>query len=238
MAPIRTYSNDWTKRYTDDIEQVEPFRKYFFLCEGENTEKFYFEALIDSKKELGISPNVYLEFLEKTEEDRSRSAPQCLIELADKFVDDNDENFDKEFDKIVLVFDLDIYESKPNDFVTVFNDAKEKGYLLALTNPSFELFLLLHKDRSLIDIINPVEEDIVKNEWVIRDDGSRKRFISNKFYETFGFDSKSNSQISNFVFDMNIAITQEKNINQDVENSQHILTSNVGKIIENIMNNE
>lgn len=238
MAPIRTYSNDWTKRYTDDIEQVEPFRKYFFLCEGENTEKFYFEALIDSKKELGISPNVYLEFLEKTEEDRSRSAPQCLIELADKFVDDNDENFDKEFDKIVLVFDLDIYESKPNDFVTVFNDAKEKGYLLALTNPSFELFLLLHKDRSLIDIINPVEEDIVKNEWVIRDDGSRKRFISNMFYETFGFDSKSNSQISNFVFDMNIAITQEKNINQDVENSQHILTSNVGKIIENIMNNE
>lgn len=238
MAPIRTYTNDWTKRYTDDIEQVEPFRKYFFLCEGENTEKFYFEALIDSKKELGISPNVYLEFLEKTEEDRSRSAPQCLIELADKFVTDNDENFDKEFDKIVLVFDLDIYENKPNDFTTVFNDAKEKGYLLSLTNPSFELFLLLHKERSLIDIINPVEEDIVKNEWVIRDDGSRKRFVSNLFYETFGFDSKSNSQISNFVFDMSTAITQEKNINQDVENSQHILTSNVGKIIENIMNNE
>lgn len=238
MAPIRPYTDDWTKRYPDDIEQVEPYRKYFFVCEGENTERFYFEKLIDLKKELGISSNVYLEYLEKTVEDRGRSAPKCLIELADIFVEENAQNFDSEFDKIVLVFDLDIYEDDQSSFESVINDAREKGYLLALTNPSFELFLLLHKENSLSEIIKPVETEIVSNEWVIRDDGSRKRYVSNLFFDTYGFDSKSSDKVKSLVFCLNTAINQEKFINQNIDDSHNILTSNVGKIIENIINNE
>ncbi|MGF7145372.1 hypothetical protein HNQ56_003813 [Anaerotaenia torta] len=35
MAPVRSYTN-WNSRITDKEEQREPYRKYFFICEGAN----------------------------------------------------------------------------------------------------------------------------------------------------------------------------------------------------------
>ena len=40
MAPVRSYTN-WNSRTTDEEEQIEPYRKYFFICEGANTETWY-----------------------------------------------------------------------------------------------------------------------------------------------------------------------------------------------------
>lgn len=44
MAPVRSYTN-WNSRTTDEEEQIEPYRKYFFICEGANTETWYFKKL-------------------------------------------------------------------------------------------------------------------------------------------------------------------------------------------------
>lgn len=55
--PVHVYTN-WNKRQSDLKEQIEPFRKYFFICEGANTESFYFKKLIDLRKELGIHPHL------------------------------------------------------------------------------------------------------------------------------------------------------------------------------------
>lgn len=49
--PVHTYTN-WNSRPSDKEEQIEPFRKYFFICEGANTETFYFKRLIDTKKAI------------------------------------------------------------------------------------------------------------------------------------------------------------------------------------------
>ena len=32
MAPVRSYTN-WNSRTTDNEVQIEPYRKYFFICE-------------------------------------------------------------------------------------------------------------------------------------------------------------------------------------------------------------
>ena len=53
MAPVRTYT-DWNKRPFDQEAQIEPYRKYFFICEGSNTEVWYFKKLIDLRKQLRI----------------------------------------------------------------------------------------------------------------------------------------------------------------------------------------
>ena len=42
--PVHAYTN-WNQRPSDREEQIEPFRKYFFICEGANTETFYFKRL-------------------------------------------------------------------------------------------------------------------------------------------------------------------------------------------------
>ena len=54
MAPVRSYSN-WNKRAVDEKNQIEPYQKFFFICEGANTETWYFQNLIDLRKQLGES---------------------------------------------------------------------------------------------------------------------------------------------------------------------------------------
>lgn len=82
MAPVRSYTN-WNNRSTDQEEQREPYRKYFFICEGANTETWYFRKLIDIRKTLNIHPLIDIRLLEKTEKDRDISFPRKLIAFAE-----------------------------------------------------------------------------------------------------------------------------------------------------------
>lgn len=109
--PVRTYSN-WNKRASDDEEQIEPYRKYFFICEGANTETFYFEQLIDLRKQLGIHPLIDIRLMKKTEGDRNLSYPKKLIEFANQQKNNPELDFDKEHDRMIVVFDADIFERK------------------------------------------------------------------------------------------------------------------------------
>ena len=79
--PVHTYTN-WNSRPSDQEEQVEPFRKYYFICEGANTETFYFEKLIDLRKELGIHPLIDIRLWEKTEGDKNISFAKNLAAFA------------------------------------------------------------------------------------------------------------------------------------------------------------
>ena len=82
MAPVRSYTN-WNSRTTDNEVQIEPYRKYFFICEGANTETWYFKKLIDIRKSLNIHPLIDIRLLEKTEGDRDISYPKNLIAFAE-----------------------------------------------------------------------------------------------------------------------------------------------------------
>ena len=101
MAPVRSYTN-WNSRTTDEEEQIEPYRKYFFICEGANTETWYFKKLIDIRKELNIHPLIDIRLLEKTEGDRDISFPRRLIEFAEDQKENPEISFDKEQDKMIL----------------------------------------------------------------------------------------------------------------------------------------
>ena len=81
--PVHTYTN-WNSRPSDQEEQIEPFRKYYFICEGANTETFYFKRLIDLRKQLGIHPLIDIRLWEKTEEDRNLSFVKNLVAFAEE----------------------------------------------------------------------------------------------------------------------------------------------------------
>ena len=109
--PVHTYTN-WNSRPSDHEEQVEPYRKYFFICEGANTETFYFRRLIDLRKQLGIHPLIDIRLWEKTEGDKDISFPKNLLAFAESQKQDKANSFDVERDKMVVVFDGDIFEDK------------------------------------------------------------------------------------------------------------------------------
>lgn len=239
MPPIHEYKN-WDQRESDALEEVEPLRKYVFVCEGSKTEVYYFRALIDYRNQLGLHPLVGLRLWEKTDEDEGFSNPQALLRFAHREKEDNKLLFDPTHDRMIIVFDLDIYsrvgvgrkgvENKSAEYNTVRRSA-DANDMLAVTNPSFELFLLLHSDKAYDRLIRPNEQEILEN----RKEGSQ-RFVQRLFTEAYGMNPKRNQRIGILAEKVDTAIEEEKSLNQDLDNALAELTCNIGSIIEGIRN--
>lgn len=236
MVPIRTYSN-WNSRPSDSMEAIEPYRRYYFICEGRNTERWYFEKLIDIRKSLSIHALLDISYLEKTGEHENLSNPRQLIEFANEQKDNGEIKFDKNFDKMIIVFDADVFETQLNDYDEV-RSLGEQNNILGVTNPSFELFLLLHYDDSVDEIILPNSENIIKNDWVGTTKNNRKRHIAHIFQQKSGLKSKENSAVGELAHKVHIAIAQEKKLNNNIQSCKGVLTSNIGCIIQAIIDDQ
>lgn len=235
MAPIRTYSN-WNRRSTADDAQIEPYRRYYIICEGINTERWYFEKLIDIRKELSIHSEIEIAYLEKTDEHENLSNPQQLIKFADELKAKGIINFDIKFDKMIVVFDADVFEDTLKNYEQVIKNGLKKN-ILGVTNPSFELFLLLHYNNSVDEIIIPHEKKIIQNQWV-GNGKNRRRYIEDIFRKKSGIRPKSNSSVGELAHNVFIAIEQEKRINNDIKLCKGIITSNIGQLIQSIIDDQ
>lgn len=226
--PVHTYTN-WNSRPSDNEEQIEPFRKYFFICEGANTETFYFKRLIDLRKQLGIHPLIDIRLWEKTDEDRNLSFAKNLADLAESQKNIPDNDFDPDRDKMVIVFDGDIFEEKVQGYDELITSIEEKD-IAAVTNPGFELFLILHVDGSFEKYIKGH-----KAEFLSVDEKGKYSHAYNILHKLTGMNAKTNPRIGELADNVLIAITQEKQINQDIHQLKGNVSSNIGKIIEDII---
>lgn len=228
MPPIRTYT-DWNKRPSDHEDQMEPFRKYVFICEGANTEVWYFRKLIDLRKRLGIHPLIDIRLWEKTEGDQDITYPRKLIEFAEARKADAELAFDRNHDRMIIVFDADIFSAKVTGYEDVVSLGEQYGDLLGITNPNFELYLLLHFTGAYEEDILPNAERLLRNEKV----GNMRLSYSLLLTRT-GINSKTNEAIGDLAEKVETAIEQEKHLNQDVHACLGQLTSNIGSLIEMI----
>ena len=211
-------------------DQIEPYRKYFFICEGANTETFYFRKLIDLRKTLGIHPLIDIRLWEKTDEDRNLSFPKKLAVFAEKQKSVQENGFDPERDKMVIVFDGDIFEEKVSGYDKLIASIEQTD-IAAVTNPSFELFLILH-------IIGSYEQHIKNHEaeYFRKDEAEKYSHATTVFHALTGMNAKKNPAVGDLAEKIQIAIDQERLINQDIHNIRGIVSSNIGKIIEGIIN--
>ncbi len=230
---IKEYTN-WNKRLGNTEEQQNPFRKYYIICEGANTEQYYFKRLIDNRKELGIKSTIGICLLEKEGDDRSISYPLKLIQLAEEQKKKSSGiSFDKKYDRMIIVFDADIFEYRSNKYNEIVKQGEESGNILGVSNPSFELFLLLHLENAIETIIRPFEEEFLKEKNL-----HAKGFAATKLQELTGINPKKNSQIGELADSVLLAIDQEKDINQDIYKCKGKITSNIGAIIKMIIDDD
>lgn len=226
---VNEYKN-WNIRPSDCEDMIPFYKRMYFLCEGANTEKFYFEKFIDKLHELGVPSTIEVIYLEKTEEIKDMSFPAHLIEYANQLVNNKTIVFE-EGDTIFVIFDADIYQRK----ITTFEEDLAKcanGVEIGVTNPNFELFLLLHQKDAYKTIIYPRLEDLLKDEYLGSNSLTRQLVL-----EHYGINPKTNKKgVEKIVEDIYTAIKEEKNINQDIEKCIDNVTSNIGQIIESIIN--
>lgn len=95
------------------------------VCGGMTTEPEYFEGMRKSYRNAAVKIVVK----------KSGKAPDELVELATTIRDHDPESFDE----VWCVFDLDDF-----DVTNAVTLAGRKGVRLAISNPCFELWLLLH----------------------------------------------------------------------------------------------
>ncbi len=103
--------------------------KFLIVCEGEKTEPKYFHSI---RREKGLSEKtIFIRGLGYT--------PKKLVEHAKELKEKNDHQKEP-FDQVWCVFDRDdhVYLNE------AIQQAKANGFKVAFSNPSFELWYLLH----------------------------------------------------------------------------------------------
>ncbi len=226
MSPLREYRS-LTTRFEEEIK-IEPLRRYYLIFEGANTERKYFQGIDNNRKELGINSQIELVILHKEGDISSFSHPIKLLELIEEKKKSlkTDGKFDKAIDRFVIVFDRDSYENL-EDYVEFIEKASADN-ILTVTSPCFELWLILHYENAVEKYVATNKDRLFDNEKVSR----AHSFASNLFSEISGTNPKSGSFFNKLKGGIDLAIEQEKALEQDILRMATEIGSNVGFLIE------
>jgi hypothetical protein len=203
---------------------TKPKEKIFVLAyEGNNTEAIYFEAL---KADLRFNDDlIFLVSLRRPKTD-TNSAPKHVFRKLKREAKDI-YNFDKN-DELWMVIDRDKWRNIPQISSMCI---REGNFFLALSNPCFEFWLLLHiKD---LNDFNPQElKDIYLNKRIKGKRTYLKLLLNSLLEEGY---NESDPQPKRFLVHLEDAITRAKSIDNPQVEFPKKLGSHVYKLVEKII---
>lgn len=193
-------------------------KKVFIIaCEGSETEISYFRGIQDNKEELGISNNVEVKPLER---EGTRSHPTHVLADLKKYMRANG----IKSDELCMVIDRDPNNFFESQFDKIVEECKKHKYFLAITNPCFEFWLLLHFDISRYSHNQLLENVQISN---------KHSFISKELSDKIRY-SKNRLNFNKFMPYIDVAIENSKLFKLQNEEIKFQLGTSVGKLIEKI----
>lgn len=204
---------------------LRPLFHVWISAEGKKTEPQYFKGLSDLAIELGIDGIVRIELLEQ--EGQHKSHPKHVVALMDKQAKEFDykNNKDVYFPCVVVDRDWKSFKEEQLDRLIVY--CEKEDYNLVLSNPNFELWLLMH----LVDLSIYTEEALLAN----RNINKNKKFIVQEVevhLNPSGYDKKVD--FSKFKEHINYAIGQSKEYATEFPPLKNHIGSQVGLLIEKL----
>jgi hypothetical protein len=189
--------------------------------EGNDTEEIYFDEFKSS--ELFDDSLIFLHLLKRPKSD-TNSAPNHVFKKLKKEAKD-EYNF-KDTDELWMIIDTDRWKNIPD---IISECKKQSNMFVAVSNPCFEFWLLLHiKD---IKEYNENELDLIlKNAKV----NSRKNYVETKITEILGSYNKSNPKPELFIPNIDFAIEQARQLDENKDEYPSKLGSHVYKVIEKL----
>ena len=171
-------------------------------------------------KELDSLANTYPSILSKY--DNIKAQLFSIITLT---------QFDANYDKIIIILDRDFHSFSEEQFEEVLRHCDNNQIVLGLTNPCFELFLLLHLD----DLSSFNEDDIKQNQ-----KNGNKTFVEEllklNLSRHYGMKySKNNYDANFFIKKIDIAINNSKSFKSDNLDLKEHIGSSVFRILEEII---
>lgn len=195
-------------------------RLFVIATEGEKTEPSYFHFL--KSHTTFQSPRIHIEIIPSL---RGESSPQSVLRNLD--------NFKKEYklredDQLWMLIDRDVQSWSVKNLKDCKAKCRQKKYKLCLSNPNFEIWILLH----FCDIheLSPEEKlNLQRNAKI----GSRSH-IEIKIIESIGSYNKSNLNLELIYSNLEIAINNNLKL---TSNNTINLIDNIGTDINLLLNN-
>jgi len=204
-----------------------PKQKYYIIPEGDETEIRYFKGIEQNRKFLNIKPLIEIVLIENEDDENGQSHPKWKIKNFENDLKEGKFDFYSEIDKVCFVVDRDPQNFKEKQLEEFINCCKEQGYDVYISNPTFEFFLLLHSDV----VLELDKKEMLENK---RHKRRGKRFLELKLFEIFGC-KKTNIDFEKFKSYIKRAIKNEKSFCEDLEGLKDNLGSNVGKLLDSMM---
>ena len=189
--------------------------------EGTNTEPAYFNDMVSPR--YFYNPRIHVEVLQREEK---ASAPEYIIRLLDEFR--SQYKLKPGLDELWLVLDTDRWGDAKLSSIGML--CHQKDYKMAVSNPCFELWLLLHH-RSLDDYPKEILDEFREN----RRTGKRTR-LGVELVELLGEYSKTALKTENFLPYVQEAIERARALDTHPEHRwPNDLGSRVYLLVERIM---
>ncbi len=158
------------------------------------------------------------------------SNPKKLFELAEQkraeLKADANSTY-SESDKFVVVFDLDIYNGVAGAGFTELLSAIKDDEIIVVTNPCFDIWLLLHVPDAYAQHIKGDEKQILCNSKV----SNKHTYTSKKVSDILGFNTKGNFRCESLLKNVDNAIEEERQICEDEKTMLDRIGCNIGLFI-------
>jgi hypothetical protein len=179
--------------------------------EGTNTEKRYFDDLANAY----FAPNIHVEVLNRLD---AGSDPQTVLLALDEFC--SRYRFRSGYDELWLVIDVDRWRKKQLSDVGSLCAQKKYGY--AVSNPCFELWLLLHL-KSLDEYPEKVLQEFRENK---RPNSNHPRTrLDIELVSLLGSYNKGDPDTSKLLDNVGVAIERARALDK---NQEHRWPNNLG----------
>lgn len=178
------------------------------------------EDVDDIKKDYGL----IIEHLKQMYE-----LGQVISDIPD-IIQEGGLTYSEGFDRICLIIDRDresfISTPENDQYGYVVEKCKEKGFVLCVTNPCFEFWLLLHFD----EVLKLDRDKLLENPKVT----AKRRYAEQELCRIWPGYRKSSYQAEKLVKIVDKAIKNEKEFCEDIEALEYSIGSNLGILIESM----
>lgn len=163
------------------------WKLYIIAAEGDKREPSYFDALtIKYEQDFRLS-NIHVEFIDREEEKASNSDPKYVYQTLLKFYEELEKKYSlTEYDELWMIIDTDDYNDRKKTIYEISKKCHENPiYKLCISNPCFEIWLILHFFDLETSLQDCIPENILKT--ILQDNISGnttlKDYIKNQYID-------------------------------------------------------
>ena len=204
MLRLRTPRNFGEK--TKKESSRTPNSVIVIACEGK-TEEEYFKMFLPENKIIKVK-DISIEVLEKSDPKDTKSAPKHVINLLEEYTT----HYQIDSDELWMVVDRDSQNNTKKQLEEIIENCQKLGYNIALSNPTFELWLLLHL-KSVSDYSEQELDKIKENKKI----NKNKRFLEKELSSIMNGYRKGTLKSEIFLPKVQFAIIQARKIDQQNE---------------------